>query len=58
MAGRLVGKQGPVSNEEIAEMIEDLGHQMPEDFTVSEELAQWRRSSALPSARKPAPNVF
>lgn len=58
VAGRLVGKQGPVSNEEIAEMIEDLGHQMPEDFTVSEELAQWRRSSALPSARKPAPNVF
>lgn len=58
VAGRLVGRQGPVSNEQIAELIESLGHRMPEDFTVNEEIQRWRRESALPSARRPAPNVF
>lgn len=58
IAGRLVGREGPVTNEQIADLMESLGHEMPEDFEVGEELQRWRRESALPSPRKPAPNVF
>lgn len=56
IAGRLLSSQGPVSNGEILEVMRELGHEAPADLTVSEELQRWRADSALPSARKPAPN--
>ncbi|GAB3186624.1 acyl-CoA thioesterase [Nesterenkonia suensis] len=58
IAARLLSTQGPVTNEQILEMIRDLGHAVPDDFSVSDELRRWRESAALPSTRKPAPNVW
>ncbi|MDZ5077632.1 acyl-CoA thioesterase [Nesterenkonia sp. HG001] len=58
IATRLVSAQGPVSNEQILEMIRELGHVVPEDLSVDEGLRRWRESAALPSSRKPAPNVW
>lgn len=58
IAGRLLSRNGPVSNAEILDAIQDLGHEVPEDLSIGEELANWRRDSALPAARKPAPNTW
>jgi len=58
IAGRLLSSGGPVPNDEILAAIRELGHEVPEDLSVSEELQTWRRNSALPSARKPAPNTW
>lgn len=57
VAGRLIGPEGPVSIEEILDLAAATGHPAPEDFTVSEELRSWRADSALPAARRPAPNT-
>ncbi|MCH8562187.1 acyl-CoA thioesterase [Nesterenkonia sp. YGD6] len=58
VAGRLLSSAGPVPNVEILGAIRDLGHEAPEDLSVSEELQTWRRDSALPAARKTAPNTW
>lgn len=58
IVGRLVSADGPVPNEEILQMIRGLGHGIPEDLSVSDELRRWREDTALPSRRKPAPNVW
>lgn len=55
VAGRLIGPDGPVSIEEILAAASEIGHSVPEDFTVSEQLRSWREQFALPSARRQAP---
>lgn len=57
VAGRLIGPEGPVPIEEILQMGAELGHPVPEDFEVSEDLKRWRSDFALPAARKPAPHA-
>lgn len=57
VAGRFIGEAGPVSNEDILQMAQEIGHPAPADFEVSEELQRWRRESALPAARRPAPHT-
>lgn len=57
VAGRLIGKNGPVSIEEILEMAAETGHQTPENFQVSDDLKAWRQDFALPASRKPAPHA-
>lgn len=58
IAGRLVGKNGPVPNEELIAMLHELPYEVPENLEVSEELKRWRAESALPASRRPAPNVW
>lgn len=58
VAGRLLSSDGPVSNADILDAIRELGHEVPEDLTVSQELQSWRSDAALPAARKSAPNTW
>lgn len=58
VAGRIVGPEGPVSNEELVAMAAELGEQVPEDFAADADLVRWREESALPSSRRPAPNPW
>ncbi|GAA3070828.1 MULTISPECIES: acyl-CoA thioesterase [Actinomycetes] len=58
IAARLLSGSGPVTNEQILDEIRGLGHETPADLDVGEELRRWRESAALPSSRKPAPNVW
>ncbi len=55
IAGRLVSKNGPVTNEDI---FEAARQQPPADMVLPEWVHQWRESNALPSTRRPAPNVW
>ena len=57
VAGRLIGPSGPVAIDEILSLAAEIGHPAPADFEVSEEIRNWRAASALPAARKPAPNI-
>lgn len=52
---RLLGRQGPISNEEI---LAAFGAEVPEDLELPEWAAQWRESTALPGSRKPAPHSW
>lgn len=56
VAGRLVGREGPVTIEEILQMAAEIGHPAPDDFEVSEDLRRWREDFSLPSSRRPAPH--
>jgi len=57
VAGRFIGPNGPVTNDDILQLAADIGHHAPADFQVSEELQRWRAESALPSTRRAAPNA-
>src|SRR6185312_2131640 len=52
---RLLGRQGPVSNEEI---LAELGVEVPAGLDLPEWATRWRESTALPGARKPAPHSW
>lgn len=58
VAGRLIGPDGPVPNEEILAALEQLGQPMPADRIVPEWLHEWRARSALPGSRRPAPHAW
>ena len=55
VAGRLVSKKGPVSNEEI---FEAAGRRPPAEMVLPEWIKDWRLNVALPSTRKPAPHTW
>lgn len=55
IATRLLGKSGPVSNNEI---FAAMGEEIPTDRELPEFLHLWREQTALPSARKPAPHSW
>ncbi len=55
IAGRLVSKNGPVSNEDI---LEAAGVAAPESLKLPDWVHEWREANALPSTRRPAPNVW
>jgi acyl-CoA thioesterase FadM len=57
VAGRLIGKSGPVPIADILDMASESGHPVPENFQVSEDLHVWRQDFALPASRKPAPHT-
>ncbi|GAA1360421.1 hypothetical protein GCM10009596_17180 [Arthrobacter rhombi] len=52
---RLLGRQGPVPNEEI---LKTLGVEVPADLELPEWATRWRESTALPGSRKPAPHSW
>lgn len=59
VATRLIGPEGPVTNEEILAAVEqELGQLAPADRQLPEWLHQWRADAALPSSRKPAPHIW
>ncbi|WP_417234183.1 acyl-CoA thioesterase [Arthrobacter sp.] len=52
---RLLGRQGPVSNEEILKTIDV---EVPADLELPDWATRWRESTALPGSRKPAPHSW
>lgn len=52
---RLLGRQGPVSN---AEILAEMGVELPADLTLPEWATTWRAATALPGSRKPAPHSW
>ncbi|WP_026556255.1 acyl-CoA thioesterase [Arthrobacter sp. 35W] len=54
IAARLVGKKGPISNEEI---FAEIG-QPPSDLILPEWIHGWREANALPGSRRPAPHAW
>ncbi len=59
VASRLVGPDGPVSNEEIIAAVRDgLGEDVPADLVLPEWLHEWRVDVALPGSRRPAPHLW
>lgn len=58
VATRLLGPNGPVTNEEIRAVLVEMGQPEPADRTVPEWLHEWRQNVALPGSRKPAPHAW
>ncbi len=59
VATRLLGPDGPVSNEEILTTVaEELGQSKPAELELPEWLHEWRTNVALPGSRKPAPHLW
>lgn len=52
---RLLGRQGPVSNEEILRV---LGVEAPDGLALPAWAEQWRAATALPGSRRPAPHSW
>ena len=56
LATRLRAADGPVPVADVMAMIREVGWEIPEDLEVPEHVLRWRRETALPSSRRPAPN--
>ena len=52
---RLLGRRGPVPNEEI---LAELGVELPPGLELPEWATRWRESTALPGARRAAPHSW